>query len=367
MKPHTTARTEPTPVDLAEAELEFLATRSALAAIPEDAVRVVNINVSAAAVHALGLYDWAQTDAVRPRFANVARSGEWSEGAIDDLRRTALAAYWAASRYAASAAASEAKVPFETVKTATNLRAKMLRCVEYNLDDKPEVEEALVVIRPGSGHLDLVSDLLALAKLYTGHAAALADDRKRYRATDARKAITTANEIRRAIGTAEHDGVDWSDFQLRAFTRLVAAFDEVGRAGRFVFPAESNTRFRSLVSALRAAPHRESSRPGRPAERDSRRRRGGRHAGGRVVEARALTGSCLATGTARVSSSALRHGDRRRVARFEQPLGVPHELEHHDVISVVREHRGPRWVGHGSQYDLVRARRGERPCVRRRG
>jgi hypothetical protein len=152
----------------------------------------------------------------------------------------------------ASSSHSTAKVPAALLDAGYSLRASMLRVIEYNLDDNADVVRRVAEIREGSGHLDLSHDLDALADLYVAHASALAVDKKRYDAKDAKDARSTAGAIRAALAHGAPQTL--AEKQKRArqvWSLLTKTYEQVARGGSFLFWSERDARFPKLISASR--------------------------------------------------------------------------------------------------------------------
>jgi hypothetical protein len=153
------------------------------------------------------------------------------------------------------------QLPVSVLDEATSLRKRMQKCAEYNLEDEPEEAKLLAVLRVGQGYQDLAGDLLGLADIYKRRKAALAADKKLYRASDAAAAVKLGNRILDLLGTSSAStGDGWTEMQSRAWTLLLQVYEEVCRGGRFLFARDSpETMFPSLIAAARA---RASARAG---------------------------------------------------------------------------------------------------------
>jgi hypothetical protein len=186
---------------------------------------------------------------------------------LDGLATTALAAWFARHMYLlASATHTEAQLPVSLVATATTLKTRMMRVVEYHLGDHPVAGPIVTAIRPGTGYMDLANDLVALARLYRLHADLLEHDRKDYQAADQGLAAQTGDQILKLLGGNTPDQRKWADRQARAWTLLNTDYAEVYAAGRYLKRADSDveTAFPSLVAASRAAASRSTTN-GQPA------------------------------------------------------------------------------------------------------
>jgi hypothetical protein len=160
---------------------------------------------------------------------------------VDRLETAAMAAWYAELCHRiAGALSSGAKLPEDFLAMATRHRHHLYRVAQYNLDDIKEVATELESIRPGSGHLDLASDLMRLAVIFEAHAERLARDTQRYRATDAEDAKRYATTILQVLGDGRRsDAQYWSDYLSRAWTLMVTTYEEVAAAGRWLYRHEN--------------------------------------------------------------------------------------------------------------------------------
>jgi hypothetical protein len=142
------------------------------------------------------------------------------------------------------------------LEEAMKLRRRMLKTLDYHLEDDAEAVTRLTAIRAGAGHLDLANDLLAVADFYRERKADIAGDSRSYRKTDETDARRLADRILRLLGAVTTaDQTQWKAYQARAFTLLLTHHEEARRVGRFLFHYEEGEKmFPSLFSAVRAAP-----------------------------------------------------------------------------------------------------------------
>ena len=127
---------------------------------------------------------------------------------VDELETAALATWYVTIQHQdASVLASTAKLSDELVAQAAEVKQRMLRVLEYNLDHLPEVSLKLADIRPGNGHIDQADDLMRLGGLYESHAATLVADTRRYQAGDAATAKQLAQAINKVLGDGRYSDV----------------------------------------------------------------------------------------------------------------------------------------------------------------
>ncbi|TKD02245.1 hypothetical protein [Polyangium fumosum] len=243
------------PVHSAEASFELIKPR--LVALDESTVRIPNIDVQQAAAAALGVDGLLRAAETRPKVEALGAAKLASGELLDGLADVARAAWYARYRLLqVSATHSEATLPVSLVEEAFVLRARMLKTLEYNLDDDASAMGRLTAIRAGSGHIDLGNDLLGAADLYREYEATLAQDKKNYRPSDeaeARKLSARILTLLGAVTTPEQ--TLWKGHQARAFTLLLTHYEEARRVGRFLFHyADGERLFPSLFSKVRSAP-----------------------------------------------------------------------------------------------------------------
>jgi len=241
--------------DNTRAEAAFNALRSRLEAIPADRLDAVRTSPQRTAHVALSVAEHASRPEVRSRFERLAKAGEFDLGHLEVLAEAARAVWYVRQRLETLVAAQgDGQVEAKLYTQATTTRTRMLRVLEYHLGDDPALAARLAAIRGGKGYHDLANDLVSLAELYRLHRGALVEDRRHYRADDEAEAALMAAEINRQAGGGAAAEVErWTDLQLRAGSLLRQAYEEVRRAGQFLFYSEdAETRFPSLFGAARS-------------------------------------------------------------------------------------------------------------------
>jgi hypothetical protein len=172
-----------------------------------------------------------------------------------DLLEPAAQATWYSYVFLQDATAlhSAAKLPDDLLAEATTVKQRMMRVLEYNLDDQPDAIAKLDAIRPGTSHIDTADDLMRLATMYVQYATLLAADTKHYKAEDATNAKRLAHAINRILGDGrDSDVYYWADYQARAWTLLVTTYEEVATIGRWLFRRDNGeARFPSLYAVGR--------------------------------------------------------------------------------------------------------------------
>lgn len=242
--------------DPARAEEAFRRLEDRLRRIPADQVQVPRVNPQRAAIAALSVAEYLSRAEVRERFARLSRAGEFDPTLLDDLPETAQAAWYAKHKSdLVSAASVEVQVPLAVFQEAAAVRSRMLKVLDYHRGDDPEVAARLAAIRGGRGHHDLSNDLLSLGELYRQHRAALAEDHRYYRSTDEEDAGRVARKILQLLSAGGTPEIElWTDMVARTWSLLHQTYEEVRRAGQFLFYHEDpEAKFPSLFGAARSA------------------------------------------------------------------------------------------------------------------
>jgi len=201
------------------------------------------------------------------RFASLPKT-EFDVRVLDTYAGLVDAADEAANAYAAAAATdSDALVPLALVQRGIEVKTRMLACVDHNLDDQDDAVRRADAIRPGTGHLDLVKDLGALASLYADYKTSLEKDGNKYRSTDAADAGAIGSQIQLALVAGQRAatktaGRKWA----AAFAKLRGAHEEIIAAGRWLDRKSDDViaRWPSLFMALRA-PSKKPKKTATPA------------------------------------------------------------------------------------------------------
>ena len=263
--PSLTASLNPADESLFQsAEDCFQRTKPSLDALAMNDIKTPTIDVQEAAIVVLGIDGLLREPATKARVAALVKIGLLGGKLLENLADVARAAWF--SRYRllqVSVTHSEAALPVVLVEEALTLRRRMLKTLDYNLDDDPDAVVRLNAIRSGSGHLDMANDLLANADFYRERKSDIEHDQRNYRKTDEADARRLADKILRLLGAVTTpEQTLWKNNQARAFTLLLSHHEEARRAGRFLFYYEEGERlFPSLFSAVRSAPAPRAEKP----------------------------------------------------------------------------------------------------------
>ncbi len=234
----------------------FAKLEERLRQIPRDQLQEPRANLQRAANAALSVAEQLTREEVRARFVELAARGGFDLGLLDDLPLAAAAAWHVRQQVVqAGDAGVEPQLPVALFQQATALRARMIKVLDYHRGEDPVVAARLAAIRGGKGHQDLASDLATLAGLYRQHRASLADDHRHYRASDEEEAHRVAASILTVLaGGSGPELAHWTEMQSRVWTLLQRAYDEVRRAGHYLFYYEDpEDRFPSLYAAARSS------------------------------------------------------------------------------------------------------------------
>jgi hypothetical protein len=239
------------------AEIRFNERKADLDAIPLAGLEPVRIDMQAAAVQALGVAELLSRPENQAKIAALATAGLCEGDLIPRLESVAWATWYTRHKLLlASATHSEATLPEALSGRAQEVRGRMLKTLDYHLDDNATAMAQLAHIRAGSGHHDLANDLSDLAAMYRAHHDEIRHDRKKYRDTDEREARDLSQQILRLLGaTSTPEQTHWKNYQARATKLLFQIHDEAIRVGRFLyFYDDPEGRFPTLFAAVRTAP-----------------------------------------------------------------------------------------------------------------
>jgi len=244
--------------------------RKEAVAIPAGQVLVPRVETQRSSAIALRVAERDSAPPREPRFAGLAKLGEFNMEHLHRLRTFSLGNWYARRRQIETEAIeSNAVVPAEIIQKSQETRARMLRLLEYHFDTDVEILPRLAYIRSGSGYLDLANDLQGLAAIYgmPGVLEQVESDRKQYRKGDPKQADLLASSLMTALGvsgTPQAEG--WSGLAQRSWTMLFKAYSEVQAAGSFLFRNEEDVTatYPSLVTVARASRTTTPSRSEEP-------------------------------------------------------------------------------------------------------
>jgi hypothetical protein len=219
-------------------------------------LRRITVDVEKAAALAAAIGRAVRAPEMRSMFAQLPAQ-VFDIRHVDELEMAGLATWHAVVELAsARVGASHSRVPLELVEQASALKQRMLTVAEYHLGHDPDTAAQLADIRQGKGYTDLAADLLRLGRIYEASEAELIQDRRHYRASDRHEASRLAHRIYEYVGkNASSDAQHWADYVQRAWTFMIATYEEVSAAGRWLYRHDSgDDKFPSLFSSLRQPP-----------------------------------------------------------------------------------------------------------------
>jgi hypothetical protein len=248
-----TAPVLPTPTthDPAAAKNAFVAMSARRDALTKDSLISVTLDVQEATILALSVSRFLADPEPCARFA-LLNAKLFDPAHVADLEPAALAASHAyVELQSARAQSTEAKLPVSLVEKSSEVKERMLECAEYLFKRHKKLAKEVASIRIGRGHRDRASDLLRLAKIYEDEKSTVEKDPLNYRADDAAKARSYAQEILTELGNAQSAEEQRCTANLaRAWTLLRAAYDEVRTAGQFLYRREEpEEKFPSLYGS----------------------------------------------------------------------------------------------------------------------
>lgn len=238
---------------VAKAAYERLAPR--LHALARDELAVVRADVQVAAIFAGTVAREIAEPALRARFVKLGQTGEHDPACSASLGDVALAAWYTGHRcLLAGAALPSSKIPITLLDEAMALRARLLDAAEWQLRAAGDIEEAMLLLEPERSCRDVANNLLELSEIRARAGNGRTEDERARVERELRRARELGEELlARSSGATAEDPHTWSLQVRRAWTLLLRTYDEVRRAGRFLFPGEEGEmRFPPLVGVTRA-------------------------------------------------------------------------------------------------------------------
>jgi hypothetical protein len=235
-----------------------------LATLADGDLLTINIDLTAAAIGAIGVVERAREPELLARFLSLPAS-EFDPSQIELLSTLGWAVLHVATRIGEARGNGRAKLPPRLVESAITLETRMQICCEYHLGDHPEASGQLARLRPGISYRDLAADLLGYAELYRTYQDLLSGDLKHYRATDEAEAVQTAEQIYTLLGEAATAEPQISSIDARRiWTLLVPTYENVAATGRWLLRRESTRAERLFPSLFRVSRSGRRSRSGEP-------------------------------------------------------------------------------------------------------
>lgn len=199
-------------------------------AITEAQLKLPNMPIDVAVQEAINLKEWAETDQEKliavglPEtiFASLVQRA----GALSYAQ-----AVWMRERYTQE----EAKKLWDAQSpSAYELRDDLIADMDYAFDEYPELLPKVAAIKDGSGHEDMIQDLVELAVLGNAHPAKL--EAVGIDLTKLETANTTVTQMRDMLAQANGTAGDKNEEKVirdKAYTLLKQAVDKVRKAGRY--------------------------------------------------------------------------------------------------------------------------------------
>lgn len=224
-------------------------------AIARDELAVVRADVQVAAIFAMTVAREIGEPALRARFVKLAQTGEHDAACSASLGDVALAAWHTGHRcLLAEATLPSSKIPVLLLDEAMALRARLLDRAEWQLLAAGDIEGAMLLLEPERSCRDIANNLLELAEIRARAGKGRSEDERIRLERDLLRARELGEELLARSSGASAEGPDtWSMQVRRAWTLLLRTYDEVRRAGLFLFPGrEGEMRFPPLVGVTRA-------------------------------------------------------------------------------------------------------------------
>ncbi len=233
-------------------EKAFNDVRATIAAVPDEKIVGLNIDLSQAAMAGLVLVDRAREDGRAERIDKLAP--EFIEvDLVDKLETVCLGAQFIVDNAATEeATAVTVMVDPAVFERATQVKARMIKCILYNMEGTQSVEDEVADIKLGTGYMDLAQDLTRLAVLYAKHVKTLSKDPKNYRDTDLAQARADANEVRAQYRASKTKAADWDRLRPKAYVEIQRLYNEVRDAIRYAYRHQPDVtdQFEALRTAV---------------------------------------------------------------------------------------------------------------------
>lgn len=202
---------------------------------------------------ALMVAHFVAEDANKGRFVSMVQAGLLEAEAIDDLPVLARFILRIVPKLGGDMRERAALVPADLDHACRSLRDELLRTAERHLTDIDEAHGRIVTVRLGATPAELVEDLRMLADLCRDYAEPLQKEAKDYTPEISDRARQMADRLEASLLTGETaEEAQWREHLLRAWCLLVPTYEEVCRAGRFLFHKDKpEARFPSLSAVLR--------------------------------------------------------------------------------------------------------------------
>jgi uncharacterized protein (TIGR02266 family) len=212
-----------------------------------------SVDPRTAAIAALMVANFVGREEAKERFATLIRAKLLDADAIDDLPVAARFILRILPKLGPEQGLGLANVPDLLLEVCRARREDLLRLTERHLSDIDEAHGRIATIKLGSGLADLVQDLRLLADLCRDYAEPLEKESAGFDPTWSSDARLLAMELEVAIvGPLTDEEREWRAYLLKAWAMLITAYDEVCRAGRFLFFSDKpEARFPSLAAVTR--------------------------------------------------------------------------------------------------------------------
>jgi hypothetical protein len=236
-----------------------------LEAMAGQALEPPSVDPRTAAVAALMVANFVGEESARKRFTPLVGAKLFDVNALEDLAVAARFVLRVLPKLGEDLDKRDMSPKPTLLSQVTATKEELLRVCERYVGDIDEARGRLITVRLGEGNADLVYDLRMLADLYRDYAETLtAEAGSSYRREAEAEARELANHLEFALlGPLSEEDLEWRSYLHRSLAMLVPMYEEVCRAGRFLFHNEKpEARFPTLasVSRVRRRLKREANR-----------------------------------------------------------------------------------------------------------
>ncbi len=222
------------------ADTSFAALRARLEALPDSGHEPPNVDPRAAALAAVMVCEFVAKEGVRKRFQRVGESGEVDIAHLADLNLVARGVLQIIPKLGRQdGSVSLPPAPSDSLASGRALVIAMVVVVLGSSDEIPDARALADYVKLGDDVVETAQNLRLLASFYGEYGEILASLGSKYEEGDADKARALARSIDASVAATDSaERKEWRRWLVRAWPLLETAYDEVCRAGRFIFHRE---------------------------------------------------------------------------------------------------------------------------------
>ncbi|RYG64460.1 hypothetical protein EON77_19705, partial [bacterium] len=197
-----------------------------------------SIDVRAAALAGLMVAEVSEKEPGRGRLARLGTTGEFDVGAVVDLALASRALLYLQTKMPRPSPVGLRSAAIQRIEAAAEpILASMTRVLDTGEHEIHEARQVLDYVSLGRGPAELAQNLRILAALYAEHGATLKATCPGFEPAREAEARATADALSRELesGLDAGDARETRVWLGRAYAFFEHAYEEVGRAGRFLY------------------------------------------------------------------------------------------------------------------------------------